>query len=479
MAAYGNSDRSQRSHSTVFWQNMINGTDPLRHRMTLALSEIVVFSDFRVFDDPEQVGFFMDALGQNAFGNYRDLLDDVTYTPAMASYLTYLNNSRADEVTGRLPDENYAREILQLFSIGLVELNMDGSQKLDGNGNIMETYSNDDIVGLARVFTGLRFQEGPAGERLENRTAVNLQMNESSHSQLAKTFLGQTIPANTNGVQSIDDALDIIMDHPNVAPFISRQLIQRFTAANPSPAYVERVARAFEEGVYIAPDGTVFGSTGKGDLEATLAAILLDESQHDDPFDPDDVSDFGKVRQPILSFVHWARAFEVNPPDVSIEDFLVFGTGDEVRRLGQQPFNASSVFNFYRPGFIPDGTEAGDRGLTIPELQLVNGATREGYINFMTTFVLGRSNKRAGEDESNFEGDYSDIIPLVEDFDAVADYLDELLLYGRMSQSTKDTIAAALAETPIRADSQEEDRLTRAQFAVLIAVTSPEYLVQQ
>lgn len=479
---YNGSDRQYRSHSTVFWQNMIDGDDPLRHRMTYALSQIVVASDKALGNHPEMMAFYMDALGRNAFGNYRDLLEEVTYTPAMGSYLTYINNTKADEATGRMPDENFAREILQLFSIGTVELNMDGTAKIGPGGQPIESYTNDDVTGLARVFTGLAFQKGPSGEKLDDRDHLPLAMNASGHSDLEKSFLGSTIPPNTGGTASIEQALDIIFEHPNVAPYISRQLIQRFTASNPEAAYVERVATAFETGSFTAPDGTVFGRTGRGDLEATLAAILLDESQFDDPLVPSDLTDHGKVREPVLSFVHWARAFDVTPPDVSIEDFLVFGTGDKVRRLGQQPFNSISVFNFYRPGYIPKGSDAGEQQLTVPEMQLVNGTTRDGYVNFMTTFALGESNKRAGEDETNFDPDYSNILPFVEDSAAMSDYLNELLLYGRMTAQTRTNIHELMAEVPIRTDTSEntqKDRLKRAQLAVLLAVTSPEYSVQQ
>jgi len=199
----------------------------------------------------------------------------------MADYLTYLNNKKANEDTGRMPDENYAREILQLFSIGLNELNMDGTLKLDSSGNPIPTFTNEDIGGLAKVFTGLTLDH-EAAEEWWDKFAFPLIINERNHSERAKVFLGKTIPENTDAETSINRAINIIFEHPNVAPFISRQLIQRFTASNPEPAYVERVANVFETGTYTGPDGTIFGSTGRGDLSATLAAILLDESQFDD-----------------------------------------------------------------------------------------------------------------------------------------------------------------------------------------------------
>jgi len=477
IAAYGGDLRFAGSHRVVFWDDVVAGPDPLRHRMTFALSQIVVASEMTLVNDARRMAFYMDAIGQNAFGNYRDLLDDVTYTPAMAQYLTYLGNKKGDPETGRLPDENYAREILQLFSIGINELNMDGTMKLNSDGTPIETYTNDDIVGLARVFTGLTFDE--SGGAIGDRYATRLIMTTQGHSDLEKTFIGSTIPANTDGGASVTQALDIIFAHPNVAPFVSRQLIQRFTASNPEPAYVERVATAFETGIFIAPNGTRYGSTGRGDLEATLAAILLDESQHDDALVMSDLTDTGKVREPVLSFIHWARAFDVSPPNSAIEDLLIFGTQDPVQGLGQQAFAAPSVFNFFRPGFIPDGTEAGDRNLTMPEMQLVDGSLRAGYVNFMTTFVMGTSRKRVGENQNNFLPDYSALIPLVEDSDAVIDYLDEFLFYGRMSDQTRQNIREVNDNVPIRGTNVDEDRLKRAQLAVLLAVTAPEFSVQQ
>ena len=479
IAAYGSSNRWNASHRVVFWNDVVAGDDPLRHRMTFALSQIVVASEMGIPNDARRLAFYMDAIGQNAFGNYRDLLDDVTYTPAMGQYLTYLGNRKGDPDTGRMPDENYAREILQLFSIGLWELNMDGTPKTRGDGSFIPTYSNDDIVGLARVFTGLTFDE--TGGSVGHRYSTRMVMTGQGHSNLEKSFLGRTIPANTPGDASVDQALDIIFAHPNVAPFVARQLIQRFTSSHPEPAYVERVATAFETGTFTAPDGTRYGSTGRGDLEATLAAILLDESQHDDPLVIGDTTDIGKVREPVLSFVHFARAFDVSPADSSIEDLLIFGTQDPVEGLGQQAFAAPSVFNFFRPGFIPDRakTEAGARDLNMPEMQLVDGSLRVGYVNFMTTYVLGLSRKRSGENPDNYAPDFSEVMTKVENSDALADYLDELLLYGRMTARTRATLKRVNDNVPIRPEKADEDRKKRAELAVLIAVTAPEYSVQQ
>ncbi len=481
LTTMGDNGPRNSAHNIVFWKRMITSDDQLRHRMTYALSQIVVVSD-RSISNSKAMAYYMDILGKNAFGNYKDILMEVTYSPAMADYLTYLNNRKADEKTGRMPDENYARELLQLFAIGVNELNMDGTLKLDGAGEPIPTFSNEDIGGLARVFTGLKLDRDAATE-WSDRFTFPLAIDERNHSELEKTFLGQTIIANTPAQETIDQAINAIFEHPNVAPFISRQLIQRFTASNPEPSYVQRVAQAFESGSFTGPDGTVFGTTGRGDLAATLAAILLDESQLDNSYQTPgsgDLTDIGKIREPVLNFVHWARAFDVSPASTELEGKLIWNANDQ---LGQSPFGSLSVFNFYRPGFIPGGTQAGERGLTVPEMQLVNAAARNGYIEFMTDYIMDRSYVIGNDkDAISFKPDYSDLILLWDDIPAMIDHLDKLLTFGRMSDDTKQNITDLMAEITVRSDTTEnaaDDKLLRAELAVLLTVTSPEFMTQQ
>jgi uncharacterized protein (DUF1800 family) len=470
-----------RAHLIVFWKRAVEANDPLRHRMAYALSQIVVASD-RSVESTKAMAYYMDVLAENAFGNYKDVLMDITYSPAMADYLTYLYNEKADEETGRMPDENYAREILQLFSIGVNELNIDGTLKLDAMGDPIPTFDNSDIGGLARVFTGLVL-DTESSDDWETWFTTPLITSQWIHSEKEKAFLGSTIPENTPAAESIEQAIDIIFNHPNVAPFISRQLIQRFTAANPEPAYVQRVAEAFESGTFLGPDGTQFGSTGRGDLSATLAAILLDESQFDASFEVEgagDLTDVGKIREPVLNFVHWARAFDVSPVSTVLEGSLFWETD---KTLGQSPFGSLSVFNFYRPGFIPGGTQAGAQGLTVPEMQLVNAASRNSYIDFMTNYVMDRTYIFEGDpDTVSFKPDYDTLIASAEDIPAMINHLDTLLTYGRMSDATKQNITDLLAEVTIRTSTPErtaDDKLLRAELAVLLVVTSPEYMVHQ
>ena len=460
-------------NTNAIWKGLISGEDELRQRMVFALSQIIVVSDNGV-SDPLSMVHYMDILSENAFGNYRDLLQDVTYSPAMAKYLTYLRNKKGDPERGRLPDENYARELLQLFTIGLVELNMDGTPKTGSDGQPIEIYTNDDIVGLARVFTGLSYKGPYFWDADADGKYSPLQVFPDKHSELEKTFLGTTIPAGTDGDASISDALDHIFDHPNLAPFVSRQLIQRFTASHPKPDYVERVANAFETGRFDSENGTAFGTGQRGDLAATLAAILLDPSLYDDT--PPGSQD-GKIREPVLRFVHWAKAFNVADPDPSNEWWLL--SSGSSTRLSQQPFSSPSVFNFYRPGYIAPGSETGSQNLTSPEFQIVHEGSSVGYANYMSWFVRDHSPTR-DDNRNTFIPDYSDEIALADTPSDLADHLNELLLAGRMSDTSRDRMISVLNEIPIseNAEEAEENRLSRVHVAVTMAVTDPAFTIQ-
>ena len=460
-------------HTNEIWKGLISGDDELRQRMVFALSQILVVSD-RGVNKPLSMVHYMDILSTHAFGNYRDLLQDVTYSPAMADYLTYLRNKKGDPERGRMPDENYARELLQLFTIGLVELNMDGTPKTGTDGKPVEIYTNEDIVGLARVFTGLSLKGSGFWDADVDGTYSPLQVFPEKHSELEKSFLGTTIPAGTGADASITQALDHIFDHPNLAPFVSRQLIQRFTASHPDPAYVERVANAFESGRFTADNDVVFGTGERGDLAATIAAILLDHSLFDDnepgPHD-------GKIREPILRFIHWAKAFDVREIDPSNEWWLLYSS--ESNRLSQQPFSSPSVFNFYRPGFQAPGSETGAQNLTAPEFQIVHEGAAVGFANYMAWFVRDHS-PTVNENRNTFIPNYSDEVKLADDPNALADHLNELLHSGRMSTTSRDRIIAVLNEIPIRENAEDaaEDRLTRVHAAVTMAVTDPAFTIQ-
>ncbi len=470
-------------HSNSFWQAAVEEDDQLRQRMAFALSQIMVISDSGDLGGWHlMLADYMDILSEHAFGNYRELLEAVTYSPAMAGYLTYLTNAKADPYSGRMPDENYAREVMQLFSIGLVELEMNGEVRTGADGNPIETYTNDDVRGLAKVFTGLSLKGSNFwnwyNTRDDDAEYSRLVMFDEWHSEEEKSFLGVTIPAGTSGDESIGIALDTLAEHPNTPPFISRQLIQRFTTSHPSPAYIERVATAFANGRYTLLDGSQIGDGRRGDLSATLAAVLMDEEAvNTNMSDPG----WGRVREPILRFIHWARAMNVNSGDASKLGLLGWANSPDF--LGQHPYRSPSVFNYYRPGYIAPGTATGDAGLTAPELQIVNASTVIGYASFMDYFQRGWVQyDEDGERTTGFLPDLTVETAMADDPEALVDRLDLLLTAGQMDEETKARIIGVLNEMPIapyNPDNEEEHRRIRVDVAVNMVLTTPEFLVQR
>ena len=479
----GNTYEANQAPTFAFWVNAVEGEDQLRQRMAFALSQILVISHTEannLFPHPLAVADYQDILVENAFGNYRDLLDDVTYSPAMAQYLTYMSNLKGDPDSGRMPDENYAREIMQLFTIGLVELNDDGTVETDVSGNTIQTYDNTDVQGLARVFTGLAANADCFFCGLYDTTAAEetgpLTVFPQWHSELQKDFLGTTVAANTDAATSIDAALDALFQHDNLPPFLARQLIQRFVTSDPDPAYVARVADAFETGRYTLPNEETFGTGLRGDLQTTIAAVLFDDEATSDT----NMSDpqFGKVREPVLRFIHWARAF--NAGTVTPEH--TFGLWNTSDGLSQAPYKSPSVFNFYRPGYVAPGTQTGAAGMTVPELQLVNAGSVSSYANFMGYFTLGLAAQFSdGDEASSFIPDYTVERSLAEDPSALVDHLDELLAYGQLSDQTKQLITETLEAVPAsrQFDDNYDGMGLRAGIAVWMVMTSPEYLVQR
>ena len=458
----------------VWFDRAVNGRDQLRQRAAWALSQIFVVST-----ESREVTFkshlhasYMDIMQRGAFGNFRDILGDVTYSPLMGEWLTYIGNERENPETGSMPDENYAREIMQLFTIGLVELNNAGNPR---NDPPRETYTQDDVIELSQVFTGLWWSDLPFGEgetRIARRN-IDIQpmvMHNAFHDRTPKTFLGTTIPGGIRGNASINRALDHLFAHRNVAPFISRQLIQRMTTSNPTNGYVRRVVRAFNTGNYTLPDGDEIGSGERGDMEAVFAAIIFDPQAR--RADRVDNEQFGKVREPLIRFLHWARASNINRVRVlSDSNFDRDGT---TTTLGQNPYRAESVFNFFRPGFVAAGTTTADQGLLAPELQIVTSATAINYPNFMQEHVLRDNN-------ANWNPRYNDQIRLANDPEALTEHLDLVMTGGRMTTRTKQAVRETIESVEIRGNARARDRQLRdrVQLAMLLTVNSQEYNTQQ
>lgn len=458
--------------SEAFWTRAILSDDQLRQRVGYALSQIFVasYSDPGLEDRPFAMANYMDIMSAGAFGNLRQTLENVTYSPAMSIYLTYLQNQKADAEREVVPDENYAREVMQLFTIGLVELQPNGEPVLDANGSEIETYDNLDVTELAKVFTGLswgardRFFGRP--ENTESEFSP-LEMYDEEHSPEEKNFLGVSIPANTGGNESIAIALDTLFNHQNTPPFLSKQLIQRLVTSNPTPAYVGRVADAFRSGTYMLPNGESVGDGVRGDMRAVIAAILLDPEARDPAMSADTA--FGKIREPVLRFTHWARAFRVR--ETGLEDVGRARDTTAPNRLNQQAYRSPSVFNFYRPGFVAPGSESAAAGLVAPELQITTASSVVGYANFIEDFIF--------EDVSDvsFQPNYAPELALVNNAPALIDHLDLLLTYGTLSPETRARAIAAVES--VEGNNRFPRDETRIHTAILFIMTSPDYLVQR
>ena len=476
--------QTKQAPTFSFYRNAIEGDDQLRQRAAYALSQIFVISHSEqgtnLFNVPDVVSHYQDILVTGAFGNFRDLLEEVTYSPAMGEWLTYRSNAKADPRTGRVPDENYAREIMQLFTIGLVELNNDGTVKLGADGEPVETYDNEDVTGMAKVFTGLavnpdRFYTGFGNTTYEMRTS-RMTMFDSFHSDDEKAFLDAVISPGTGGEQSITIALDTLFEHPNVGPFIGHQMIQRMTTSNPSPAYIDRVATAFNTGRYSLPDDSIVGDGRRGDMSAMIAAIIFDPEAR--AASAGSSQTFGKVREPVLRFTHWARAFDVSTVTPENKGIL-WNTSTS---LGQHPYKSPSVFNFYRPGYVPPGTQSGEAGLTVPEFQISNTSSVASYANFMTYFAFEFDAGNNDPDKAaSFRPDYSQEMAIADDAALLVARLDDSLTGGALSQATKTRIETLVDAQPLAIESNPDydGYRNRTALAITLIMTSPDYIVQR
>ena len=359
----------------IWLRHALHAPDQLRQRVAFALSEIMVISQLSpLVGYPWGSASYYDTLAQNAFGNFRTLMEDVTLHPAMGVYLSMLGNQKPDALRNIRPDENYARELMQLFTIGLVELNLDGTVRTNAQGNPIPTYDQQVIEGFAHVYTGWTYAGAPsfalAFPTIANQV-VPMQAYADQHDTGPKRVLSYPgavrtqIPAGQSPQQDLDDALDNVFRHPNVAPFISKQLIQRLVTSNPSPQYVERVARLFEN------DGT----GRRGELDAVVKAILLDPEARSATAS----ANAGKLGEPVLRLTRIWRAYGAASSSgrLNVQNIPGF--------IGQGPLQAPSVFNFFSPFYAPPG-EILDQGLVAPEMQL---ATE--YLNSLITnyfFIL-------------------------------------------------------------------------------------------
>jgi len=446
-----------------FWQQAATGNDQLRQRVTFALSQIFVVSgvDTNIGARPFGMAGYYDTLNQNAFGNFRDLLQAVALHPMMGMYLSHMHNQKEDGT--RVPDENFAREIMQLMTIGLYQLNPDGTLKTS-NGKPIETYSRTDVEGLAKVFTGWSWY-GPDKSTLRflggvpdpSRDWMPMQSYPAFHSSADKQFLGVSISGATSPEADLKVALDTLFMHPNVGPFIGRQLIQRLVNSNPSPAYVGRVAAKFNDN----------GSGVRGDMKAVVRAVLLD---------PEAAAVGVKLREPVIRLANWMRAF--NARSVSGR-FQMPSVDDPLNGLAQNPMLSPSVFNFYRPGFTPPNTTLSAAGLASPEMQITSEPSVTGYLNFMRVTVPHGTGPY-----NDIQPDYSAEFALGLQQDALLDRMNLLLFNGSMSSTLRARLLGALNAVPTGDLSKastaliDNVRWNRVWLAVFLSMASPEYLVQ-
>jgi uncharacterized protein (DUF1800 family) len=433
----------------AFFRNALTGPDQLRQRVAFALSQILVTSGI-VVNVPYGMARYQQMLLDNAFGNFQDLLTKVTLSSVMGDYLNMVNN---DKTTGTVnPNENYAREVMQLFSIGVWQLNQDGTEVLDANGAPIPTYTQATVDGYANLFTGWTYPLLP-GATQKNHNPKNFLGDmlavPANHDFDAKTLIEGVVDA--GGKPMANDlafAMQGLSLHPNVGPFIGKQLIQKLVTGNPSPQYVARVSSVFDND----------GSGVRGSLKAVVTAILTDpEARGDVKTNPS----YGKLREPVLFLTEAARAVGTTSDGVYFTQ--------RAKSLGQDLFNSPSVFNYYPPTYIVPGTT-----VLGPEFALQNASTAINRYNFANTFVFGTIPPLSTlPGATGTQPNWSTLQSLATDSARLVAELNSLLMHGTMPAAMQTTLLSALALVPA------SDPLTRAKTAYYLTITSPQFQVER
>ncbi len=479
----------ENSNNTIIHPGMWIGftkNDQLRQRYLFALSQIMVNSSYTpsTYEYGRSLARYVDILQTTGLTTFGELLTQVTLNPSMGAFLSNLYNRGDDPVTGSQPDQNFAREVMQLFSIGLWQLNPDGSRKLDARGQPIPTYTQDDVVGVSKALSGFAFKgatrddwdynncfcQPPSDPAVQAKAMAGA---DWYHSWSEKRFLGVTIKAgSTSPAADLKVVMDRLAKHPNVGPFIGRQLIQRFVTSNPSPAYIARVSAVF------ANDGAKV----RGNMKAVMRAILLDPEARD----PGKVSDptFGRIREPIQRYAQVLRVFNART-GIDSDDFgIPTWEGYRRRGLGQSPLHAHTVFNFYYPDFKPAGTELFRRNLVSPEMQITTPASIGDVDDFMlNTLVFGGLTRWVSEAQPyapTLTLDYSEWLPLVRTPPVLIEKMNQRFMAGQMSTTLKrqlrDTMAAVTYDW-----AQTTGGLNQLKFAqaMRVLLASAEYVVQK
>jgi len=441
---------SQTDRLDAWYRNAVLGQDQLRQRVAFALSEIMVVSDQSVLVNfPLGLAYYYDLLAQNAFGNFRELMEVVTINPSMGVYLSMLGNEKPDSARNIRPDENYARELMQLFTLGLVELNPDGTTKLDGQGQPIPTYTQETIEGFAHVYTGWTFGGSLAFFLPSFDFQRPMQAFPSFHATGAKTVLrGTVIPAGQTPEKDLDDALDNIFNHPNVGPFIAKALIQRLTSSNPSPTYVQRVAARFDNN----------GAGVRGDLTAVVRAILLDSEARAAPTS----GNSGKLKEPLIRLIALWRAFDGKAASgrYLFDQPQVF--------FGQAPLRSPSVFNFFSPDHQPTG-EIAQAGLFAPEMEIVTEYSATNMTNYLLFSIYLRNQATPGLVPNDIYIDIAAEQQLAADPQAMVNRIVDRFTGGQTSDAVKAEAVAMANRAPL------SNPTLRVAEALFLIASSPEY----
>jgi uncharacterized protein (DUF1800 family) len=447
----------------AWWKTALTAPDQLRQRMAFALSEIFVISDQNGTINAWQEGGanYYDILVRGAFGNFRTVLEEVTLSPMMGIYLSSLRNGKATATT--LADENYAREIMQLFTIGLNELQPDGTLKLDPSGQPIATYTQTTISEMAKVFTGWAYYSTAATPNFRGGAANYIDpmmIYPAFHDTTQKTIIGgKILPANQDGPKDLKDTLDALFHHPNTGPFICRQLIQRLVTSNPSPGYVYRVAQVFENN----------GAGVRGDLGAVARAIVMDYEARSPALL--NTPAFGKLKEPLLRLTAILRAFG------GASNSGRFSIANPEGSLMQAAMRAPTVFNFFEPGYVLAGDLAA-AGLYAPEYQILTDTSAISMPNFYYTYIY---NNRSTTDmaQQTIGLTLDSLLPLARtpaNVQQLVDYLNLVLCANSMPKAMNDRIVAAITAMPNNTAATD---LERVRSAIYLVVTSPEGAVQK
>jgi uncharacterized protein (DUF1800 family) len=459
-------ERPGGSHrQAAWWKIAVTGPDQLRQRVAFALSQILVTSDVNGTISAWQEGAanYYDIFVRGAFGNFRNVLEQVTLSPMMGIYLSSLRSAKA--AGGTTPDENYAREIMQLFTIGLNELNPDGTLRLDSYGQPIPTYTQETIVQLAKVFTGWGYNN-PAANATANSNLFRgspadylnpMMLWPAFHDDTQKTIVGgKIVPAGQGGIEDLKTTLDTLFHHPSTAPFIARQLIQRLVTSNPSPGYIYRVAQAFANN----------GAGVRGDLGAVVRAILTDYEARSPAVAM--TATFGKLKEPLLRATAIFRAFE------AASNAGRYNIANPEGLLGQAALRAPTVFNFFEPNFVLPGAVAA-AGLYAPEYQILTDTTALTQPNFYYGYLY--ANRSTTDQAQQTIGLVLDPwVGFARTPQTLVDSLNLLLTAGTMPKATSDRIVAAIVAMPTNTAAAD---LERVRSAIYLTVTSAQGAIQK